>query len=224
MGKGDSHLDGRDPDPILQSPMTCLRHLWETSGFTPPSVFSRDGVSGCSLQDSNTRYTSNPIPNVSFAWFQESGNQDLDGQRTPDEWLQTFLSLMREVSTDHPLSVRIYESSYSFGPDRQAQPYRDWDPYNVKLIEGINTLKSEGITVVLIPTDSKIKLLVSELGYDIVCFPTTHINAYHFQGPGNLLVALLVLHTLNYDISSLDYSGINLSAAIIQSCINVASL
>jgi hypothetical protein len=115
---------------------------------------------------------------------------------------------MEDVAADYPGALISYESAYSF--EREADAYRDWTSYNVELIARIATLAGLGITVHLVDTDTNIKALVTELTYDVVCFPDGHANQFHYQGIGNFMIALTMFDALGYDVSTLDHSGINL--------------
>lgn len=222
--RGDSQTDGRETETTAISPMTCFEIIYNDSGLGSTPSVTRDGVSGCSLLETNARYTAAGLAGLTWCHYQESGNQNKTGQTTASEWGATFQAFMEEVAADHPSAVLSYETAYSFGPDREAEPYRDWDDYNTELDSRIATLSGSGITVVKVDTDTNIKALITSLGasgYDTVCFPTTDPNAYHYQAPGNLMIALTMFDALGYNVSALDLSGINVSASIKTDCLTV---
>lgn len=222
--RGDSQTDGRETETTAISPMTCFEIIYNSSSLGSAPTVTRNGVSGCSLLETNARYTAAAPTNLTWAHYQESGNQNKTGQTTASEWGATFRAFMTEVATDNPSAVLSYETAYSFGPDREAEPYRDWDTYNTELDSSIATLAGSGINVVKVDTDTNIKALITSLGaggYDTVCFPTTDPNAYHYQAPGNLMIALTMFDALGYNVSTLDLSGINVSASIKTDCLAV---
>lgn len=208
---GDSQTDGRETELTAKSPPTIFEIIAADSGIIVPASVIRDGFSGRSLAGSFAAYQGDSFAGNPMIWFQESGNQDLNGQRTAAEWGATFRSIMRAIHSAHPLALLLYETAYSFR--RELIPGRNWDPYNDELRASVATLAGEGITVHIVESDANIKALVAELTYDVVCFPDTDVNAYHYQGVGNLMIALSGFDTLGYDVTTLDLSGVTVLEA-----------
>ncbi|WP_321367889.1 hypothetical protein [uncultured Desulfuromusa sp.] len=199
---GDSQTSGRAPEGPCHSSPEAINTAFGAAG---QSVY-RSGVGGCSLADSYARYLSYADRALlSWVHFQESGNQELDGQLTAAEWGATFESAMSGVAANSPGAVISYESAFSF--NREADNYRDWTDYNAQLLTSVSVLAGQGITVVVCDVDAKIKLLQSALTPADVWYQSYETDPYHYTATGNLMVALTVLDAQGYDINSLDLSA-----------------
>ena len=214
---GDSHTAGREDEVTAVNPRTIFRTIWEAS-TTPAPLYvdtsTSSGVSGRSLAGTLTYCIGRSANFAGTPWIhmQESGDQNNDGQRTASEWGDTFQQGWIDVNTTYPGCFKTYETAHSFSPARKAQQYRNWDSYNTELRARVVTLAGLGHTVTLIETAYYIDLMIASLGYDTVCFPDTDPDAYHFQGIGNFGVALAMFKALNYDVTALNHSGINLNS------------
>lgn len=208
---GDSQTAGRETEPTAVSPPVIFEIIWSDSGYTAPTSITTDGLGGRWLAATRTAYESDSYAGTPWIHVQESGNQNQDGQRTASEWGATFQAFMQTIATDYPGALITYETAYSF--EREADAYRNWTSYNVELYSRVATLAGLGVDVIVVDTDTNIKALVTELTYDVVCFPDNDTNAYHYQGIGNLMVALTMFDALGYDVTALDLSGVNILAA-----------
>lgn len=203
---GDSQTGGRAPaESSCTSSPEAIRN---TNPVITPSVIT-SGVGGCSLAESNGRYDVHANKaNRTWVHFQESGNQDMDGQRTAAEFAATFESVMINIHTDSPNAVISYETAFSFG--REAESYRNWTTYNEALATSISTLQADGVTVVLADVDANIKALCAALGdASLVWYQSYQESAYHYTALGNFMVAITVWDALGYDVTALDYSGVS---------------
>ncbi|MCP4468998.1 MAG: hypothetical protein GY942_19425 [Aestuariibacter sp.] len=219
---GDSELDGRETEPTAISPPTVFEIMWVDSGLGAPTSVIRDGASGESLLQHRGRYEADSFAGTPWIHTQESGQQFLTGQTTAAEWGATFQAFHEKIELDYPGSIKSHESAYSFR--REAEAGRNWDPYNVELDSRIATLAASGITVIKVDGDTVIKALIEELGggdtgYNQVCFPDGHANQYHFQAPGNLMIALEMFRAFGYDVTLLNMDGINVSPIIKAACL-----
>ena len=210
---GDSHTAGREPEVTANKPQTCFKIMWDAS-YTPATIDTHylNGQSGRSLANTLLRCLGRTHAGTPWIHMQESGDQNNDGQRTASEFGATFQQGWEDVYALWPDGFFSYETAHSFSPARKAQPYRNWDTYNVELRSRIETLAGLGITVHLVETEYYIDLAIAEFGYDTVCFPDAHADAYHFQGLGNFAIALAQFKAYNYNVTALDHSGINLNS------------
>jgi len=204
---GDSETNGVVADPPSNSPNAVIALLQNDA-----TVY-KDGVGGASLEESRQRYLSDSNRSTySKVIFQESGGQDNPGQTTAAAFETTFLATMRDISSNSPLAEIHYETAYSFR--REAEPFRNWGvweqplEYNGILQGALATLAGEGITVHMSRSDKEIKELVTEITYDVVCFPDGDASSYHYQAPGNLLIGLSHMVQMGYDVRALDLSPI----------------
>jgi hypothetical protein len=222
---GDSHTAGREPELTAKNPRTCFRTIWEAT-LTPPTAVDthyQTGVSGRRLQATLTYLLGRTHAGTPWIQIQESGDQNNDGQRTASEWGDTFQQGWIDIEAQWPGCFKTYETAHSFSPARKAEPYRNWDAYNVELRSRVQTLAGLGITVRLIETEYYIDLLIAQLGYDAVAFPDAHADAYHFQGIGNFCIALATFKALNYDVTTLDHSGVILDASHKATAVSVVA-
>ncbi|MDP2876722.1 MAG: SGNH/GDSL hydrolase family protein, partial [Holophaga sp.] len=166
---GDSQTAGAADESSARSHAVALRNVWQGSFPQPWPTVTIHGVGGCSLAMSTERYASLSAAEklaTTFIHFQESGNQQIDGQRTAAEFAATFETFVRTVSQGSPNAIISYETAYSF--QREASAGRNWNPYNTTLREKINALREQGFVVHLTDTDAKEKELVAALGFSTV--------------------------------------------------------
>lgn len=184
-----------------------------------PSILGNDtntsnGVSGRSLAGTLTHLLARPtFAGTAWIHVQESGDQNSNGQRTASEWGATFQQGWIDIEAKHPGCFKSYETAHSFSPARKAQAYRNWDAYNTELRSRVTTLAGLGIDVKIVETEYYIDFMIAALGYDTVCFPDAHIDAYHYQGIGNFTVALAMFKRFGYNVATLDHSTINLNSS-----------
>lgn len=217
---GDSQTGGRATEtPTAVSPIVALDNLWAENGFSPASPSTTtSGVSGRSLAGTRTSYEGMMITSTPWVHVQESGNQDLDGQRTAADFGATFQAFMEKIHTDWPDALITYETAFSFG--READAYRNWTSYNTELLARVATLASAGITVHVVDTDAHVKALQSILTPAAVWYQSGETNAYHYTGIGNFLIAMAMLQALGHNVATIahtsisDLSGVDKAAAI----------
>ena len=200
---GDSQTAGRAPtESSCSSSPECIENI------LGGSATDIDGLSGRSLAGSHAAYdTSGSKASLTWVHFQESGNQDLDGQRTVSEWGATFESSITNIASDSSGAIISYETAFSFG--REVESYRDWTDYNTQLYTSVAALSGSGITVFVADVDSAIKHLQSAYTPADVWYQAGDPNEYHYTALGNFQVAVVVLAALGYDLSSLSYSGVS---------------
>lgn len=192
---GDSETD----DEAANSPK------WTTMiAPTTVSSYVNGGRSGSALTyliDRYEAYSNNG--ELTWVHFQESGNQNHTGQRTAQDFGDTFEEAVRSIATNSPNAVISYETAFSFG--REAESYRNWDDYNDELRARIDDLEAEGITVILCDVDANIKALQTEIGdaREIWC-QSDEGCAYHYKDLGNVMVALTIWASLGYTVGDLD--------------------
>ena len=220
---GDSQTAGAAEESKATSHAVAMRNVWQGSFGQPWPTVTVHGAGGCSLAQSIERYanlTQTEKRDTTFVHFQESGNQQIDGQRTAEEFAATFETFVRTVSAGSPSAIISYETAYSF--QREALAGRNWNPYNVALREKIDFLRGQGFTIFLTDTDAKVKELVATLGFGTVI----KADGGHYRGNGNLLIALSILNTLGYDVSTLSLSLIpddQVTPAHKQLCVSIAA-
>lgn len=167
---GDSETAGRATDtPSVLSPSIAFQTIWRATYPTAISSRYSNGVSGSSLLSTLNRYISRGLTrNSAVTWlhFQESGGQNSDGERTPEEFGNTFEQFVRTIRQQSKLAVISTETAYSF--QRESTAYRNWTQYNVELKSRVAKLQSEGITVKVAEVDENIKTLVDRLGFSTV--------------------------------------------------------
>ncbi|MDB5104056.1 MAG: Por secretion system C-terminal sorting protein [Fibrobacteres bacterium] len=198
---GDSETGGRAEGAVL-SPGTAFKTIFASTYARNPDLLAM-GISGQPLAGTKAMYNGRAEKSsASWVHFQESGNQNLDGQRTPAEFGGTFLAMVRTVRAGSPKAVISTETAYSFR--REAQDFRDWTEYNSVLRAKVAALQSEGIRVHIAEVDRNIKDLVARIGFSAAILP----DGGHFAGVGNLLAALSIYDALGYDVTKLDLGGI----------------
>lgn len=217
---GDSHTAGREDEPTAVNPRTIFRTIWEASLSPAPLYVDTSTLAGQSGRLLNATVTYCLSRSANFAgtpWIhvQESGGQDSldDSQETVGAFGATFQQSWVDIEAQYPGCFKSYETAHSFSPARKAEPFRNWDSYNVEMLARVQTLASLGITVHVVDTAAYVDLMIAALGYDTVCFPDNHIDAYHFQGIGNFGIALGMFKRFGYDVTTLNHSGINLNTS-----------
>lgn len=220
---GDSQTAGAAEESSARSHAVALRNVWQGSFGQPWPAVTIHGLGGCSLAQSTERYatlTQAEKLATTFIHFQESGNQQIDGQRTAAEFVATFETFVRTVAQGSPSAIISYETAYSF--QREALAGRNWNPYNLALRDKINALRNQGFAIHLTDTDAKAKELVAALGFSAVIKD----DGGHYRGNGNLLIALSILSTLGYDVAALNLSLIpddQVTPAHKQLCLSIAA-
>lgn len=206
---GDSQTGGRASEtPSAESPIIAFNNIWDENGLTPSSTTQTvNGIGGRSLQGTADYYDTVSIASTPWVHTQESGGQD-EGQTTPSEFGDTFQAYIEKIYLDWPDAIVSYETAFSFG--REAESGRNWGPYNEELISRIALLESNGQPVILVDTDTYIKLLQAELTPADVWYQSGEANAYHYRGLGNFMIAMLMLRELGHDVTSLTHSSIEL--------------
>lgn len=207
---GDSQTEGTGPDANWHRPPTVFQAIWEASGLLAPLAVTVEGFSGRSLAGTRAAFDADTYAGTPWIHAQESGNQDLDGQRTAAEWGATFRSFMTSIATRFPAAVISYETAYNFR--RDAEQWRNWDAYNAELDASIATLATQGVNVIKVDTNSKVLAAVAALGYETICYSDTDSHAYHYNPTGNLLVVLTMFDALGYDVASLNLTPSTVSA------------
>lgn len=184
---------------------------------TPYATFPtnpyRNGESGRSLANTIAAYAVSELAtvraNATMVWVQESGNQNWDGQRTPAEFIATYLAFWRWIHSINPLAQKFYESAFSFGREVTNNTNgRDWNLWNLALIEANATLALEGIIVHLVPTDAAVKALQIILTPAAVWYQDGD-DAYHYTPVGNTLVAVLGIKKMGITCIPADLAGIS---------------
>lgn len=224
---GDSQTSGRaNSYPSAVSHHVAFTNIWTASGFTAPTYNSGSnyGGSGQTLTNKRASFASTTIAGVPWVHVQDSGQQST-GTATPEEFGDTFEGFMRDINTRFPTAVITYESAYSFGPARAAETGRDWEgtqhwaswgypnegaaiSYNESLYNRIQVLRDDGIVVYPIYTCEYVNEFVNRVSYAAL---EEDANPYHYDGVGNLLIALAMYKGLGYNINTLNLSTITVS-------------
>jgi hypothetical protein len=227
MFLGDSQTAGRAPNTtILLSHVTAFEHIWDqTFGDTATSY--TDGFGGRVLIDTHAHY-SDQEERLDRTWvhFQESGNQASVGgeQDTAAEFCDTWENFVREIKATTPNAIISTETAFNFGrgPEGSNEANRDWGPYNDLMRIRAAQLEAEGIKVYIAEVDRNIKALDAIVGSGEVWLQEGETNAFHYEGLGNLMVALSVFDALGYDVNTLNMSGITeISSAYKAHCLNI---
>ncbi len=200
---GDSETAGTAvaaEQPTARSPAITFENIW---GGTTPQLTVDGESGGVGLQRTTERYElGSNYHSDDWVHFQESGNQDKDGQRTVDDYIATFDAFVRKILVNSPDAIISTETAYSF--EREAIAWRDWTAYNAALRQKVTELQAENINIYLADIDDDMKELVSQLSFDVVITD----DGGHYRGVGNLLIALAIYKELGYDIEGLDLSVI----------------
>jgi hypothetical protein len=206
---GDSQMDGRAPELAAKGSMHAFRTIWNST-FTAFTSFTINGAGGESLEETQGRYNAaGARTTATWVHFQESGNQDQDGQRTAEEFGATFDAFVADILLNTSTTVISTETAFSFG---RTISYRVWDTYNTKLKERVAYWATQGVTIYVGEVDRNIKALQERSGVTAADVwyqdPDARGPAYHYTELGNLMVALTNYAALGYDVTTLDLSGI----------------
>ncbi len=257
---GDSQTGGRWTG-AAKSPEHADYRIWQTmraSGkvtggmATPYNTITSgsnpyvSGRSGESLAEHLAHYNSVSVPTKSVkTWwhFQESGNQDQDGQRSASEFGDTFDDFVTAIRAGSPSARISTEDAFSFdrGNPHTAgggqgsytnENYRAWglsnSGYNAELRTRVAAWAALE-TPVIIPIAEVVRdigLLQTAIGKSAVWFCVfNETNFAHFKGPGNLMIALSRYKAHGYhdiDIDDLaDISTDDCSLAHKEACLEV---
>lgn len=230
---GDSETDGRDTDetksPVHVFTNILQRSLMPGNLVNPYSLLDtttvyRNGASGRSLADSLAQYnlTSERLDRT-FVFFQESGSQDWDGQRTPEDYGNTVDSVINAVLGNNPNATLLLSDSFNFdrGNPHTAgagqggytnEAWRDWggqnSGHNLALRQRV-AARGKPNQIFVADVDYYIKAYQAIIGKGNVWFHVANeVNWAHFKAPGNLMVALAWFKALRYPIRSLCLDGI----------------
>lgn len=218
---GDSNTAGRASSTLPAiSPHQVFIDIYLASGGTAfaatPTI---NGASGRSL--ANTRiylegrtYAGNP-----WIHFEESGDQNADGQRTPLEYGATFEATCRSIYSRWPNALITAANAPNFGR-AVSERYRDWETtyqwadwgygsegaaisYNAEMIRRIDILAVDGIIVTPCYIAERANALAAVIpGGAATLYSDT--NPYHWSPVGRLIQALETFRALNWDVSALD--------------------
>lgn len=204
---GDSQTDGRSPNVTASSHAVAFENVWNDN-FTPFSTFAVQGSGGRSLAGTMAEYDSRTHAADEWFHFQESGNQDLDGQRTPAEFGVTFRDACRNAATESPSGLISTETACNFS--RGGDPFRNWDDYNAEMLASVSILQAEGIIVRVVDVRAIIDYLIGVLGYEYIEEDTA---ANHFGDMANLAVALGIFARFGINPTGLDLASISVSVS-----------
>ncbi len=200
---GDSQTAGRATEPSVASSAIAFENIYRATFSERDPYAQISGVGGCTLLESAGRYGdySNKA-DLSLIHFQESGGQLKTGQRTPEQYVSVLRSFITEIQSASAQAVISVETAYSF--QREAETGRDWTEYNRALNEHVETLKSQGVSIVLSDVDTNIKALVAQTSFNTVIMS----DGGHYRGVGNLMVALSLADALGYSVEQLNLNHI----------------
>lgn len=157
-------------------------------------------------------------PGPEWLHMVETGDQDLTGQRTATEYGDSIETFFRWIYSKSPNCLMSTETPFSFG--REAEAYRNWEPYCTELKLRINKMAAEGIIVHLVEVNERVKALSIALGAATVWYQGGTQKQYHFTEVGNLLTAVATYYDLGHDINQLDFAPIIAEGIITQNQIN----
>lgn len=222
---GDSQTSGRARNyPSALSHHLAFKNIWDASGFTAPTTYRSDGQSGMDIVDMLGWFNADTFAGTPWIHAQDSGQQGVD-INTPEKFGDAFEAFFRAVYARYPQAIMSYESAYSFGDARAATVDRDWEStqhwayygyasqgvaksYNQVLYERVQVLRDDGIYVYPIYTCEYINELEARIGYAALESDT---DPFHYDGVGNLLVALAMYKGLGYNINTLNLSTITVN-------------
>lgn len=212
---GDSHNFGYGSGTCL-TPYHALARIAQTKGIAgiPTNPYTnirtsdvyQDGLSGRSLQGTLDEYNGQgERTDRTLVLFQESGGQNNAGQTTASAFGDTWDDFIDAILANTPNATIVYETAFSFG--REAEDFRDWDPYNTELRARV-AARNLPNQIALAETDRDIKLLQAEIGAGNTWLQSNESNPYHFKSPGNLMIALSIFKALRYSIVLADLADI----------------
>jgi hypothetical protein len=217
-----------------------FRAIWASSGFETPIDIEVNGSSGRSLAGTREAFEADTFTQTPWIHAQESGNQNSDGQRTPQEFGATFESFWRAVDARYPDALKSYETAHSFqligGTWRDWQTTANWADwgyadasnarsYNEEMQYRIDLLAEDGIVVIPVYTAELIDALIARIPGGYLSIEDDSIR--HYNGVGNFLIALATFHSLGFDVTTLDFSTVTIhedpttDAAYKALCVNV---
>lgn len=220
---GDSHTAGRGNIASSASPSLVFRNIWAASGFTNPVRVVRDGSSGRSLANTHLAYEGDSFAGTPWIHTQESGGQG-DGERTPEEFGDTFVEHWRAVHEDNSGSIKTYETAHSFRligvRDRDWQTTENWADwgylsqdeaisYNAEMLRRIAILAEDDIVVIPVYTAEYVDALIARIPGGYPSIEQTD-NPRHYNGTGNFMIALAKFKALGYDVNELDFSSVTI--------------
>lgn len=220
---GDSHTAGRGNITSSISPSLVFRNIWAASGLSYPARVEKNGASGRSLANTRLAFEDDSFADTPWIHTQESGNQDADGQRTPEEFGDTFEQYWREVDRRYPGSIKTYETAHSFllvgaawRDWHTTENWQDWGylsrdqarSYNAEMLRRIAILAEDDIVVIPVYTAEYIDALIARIpgGYPSI----EDDSVRHYNGTGNFMIALAKFKALGYDVDDLDFSTVTI--------------
>lgn len=226
---GDSQINGLGQG-LTTSSWTAFKELYRTVVTAPSADAFFDAVGGRGLAGHRTAHEADwgasgaPRTGPEYVHIAESGGQDEAGQTTREQFGDTYEAYMRWINTRSPNAVISDELCYNFEPYDSS---RDWIPYNAERVERAAVLLADGIRVNLIDTDTRIRALVADIGYNNVCYAPGHANQRHYLSAGNLMVGLAMIKDLGFDPLAADLSAVVAEGYVpeshIEACIAVIS-
>ncbi|HLP42571.1 MAG TPA: SGNH/GDSL hydrolase family protein [Fibrobacteria bacterium] len=212
---GDSQTAGRAVGSA-SSPGIAFRTLYAANFGKTPDLWVK-GISGQPLSQTLSVYNGY-ADKTSATWvhFQESGDQNGEGERNATDFGATFESMVRGIRTGSPRALISTETAYSF--QRESQAFRDWTAYNEVLRAKVADFAKAGTRIYVAEVDRNIKDLVAKLGFSTVILP----DGGHYAAVGNLMVALSYFDALGYDVAKLNLAAIpEVSAAHKAACVEI---
>ncbi len=200
---GDSQTAGRaSATPLTISHAVAFENIWISNNETVPYTY-RFGVGGRSLAKTMQAYMDLSSVHIDdWVHIQESGNQNWDGQQTPEDFANTFEQFVQAIIERSPNATITMETAYSF---ERFTAGKDWTEHNIALRSKVSQMQASGHNIYLVDVEPAISDLVALLGFQSVVLE----DGGHYTGIGNLLIALLMFKSLGYDINALDLQGIS---------------
>lgn len=227
---GDSNTGGRPSSmfPTSESPHALMGRILVQSGYTQYSTYASpsdvDSQGGRTIANTMIAAVNDPGGAGSWIHVEESGDQNKDGQRTPEEFGDTFEAGWRSIYAVNPTGYFTTAQAPNYGRTPGARWY-DWSTkaqwpywgvaseevaiaYNDEMLRRIDILALDGIIVRPIffkaREDEAAALLPN--GYTDLYSDT---NPYHWSACGRLLEVMEKLRCLGYDCNTLDFSTVS---------------
>lgn len=232
---GDSETDGREDDVTKSPPhvfTNILQHSLMPGNLVNPytlldtSTVYRSGRSGDSLADTLAHFNGLSLANRtdrSLIFWQESGSQDQDGQRTASEFGDTVDLMLDTVLALNPNAAILTSDAFNFDRGNphtategqgsyQNENFRDWGGqsggHNAELRLRF-ARRGKPNQLFIADVDYYIKAYAAAIGKANVYYSVwNETNFAHFKRAGNLMVALTWFKALRYPIRNLNLSGI----------------
>lgn len=207
---GDSQIRGR-ANGLTVSNGSAFAALW-TSTMSDPQTNTTWGIGGRSLLGHlayiQSQWGTSTVqrPGPEWVHWVETGEQNLDGQRTPAEYQTSVLTLCRWLKQKSPNCLISCETPFSFG--RESEAYRNWSAYVPALYAARDILASEDITLHVVDNNGRILALCQKLGNPAVYYVPPDPRQYHFTDVGNLMTAMAIYWQLGYSVEDLDITPI----------------